>query len=122
MKRLVNVVPIKVQEADQIWFVGVNVSEKEILAASQKIVTIISLIFLVLISIIIVFLILIVKRTTKEINKGVDAMKNIAQGDGDLTVRMKVKGEDEVAKMYVFFNKTMEKLQTSIAQVKESAA
>ncbi len=122
MKRRVNVVPIKVQEADQIWFVGVNVSEKEILAASQKIVTIISLIFLVLISIIIVFLILIVKRTTKEINKGVDAMKNIAQGDGDLTVRMKVKGEDEVAKMYVFFNKTMEKLQTSIAQVKESAA
>ena len=61
---------------------------------------------------------MIIRRVAKEMNKGVDAMKNIAQGDGDLTVRMKIHTNNELGQMYTYFNETIEKIQDSIKQVK----
>ncbi|MBR4323722.1 methyl-accepting chemotaxis protein, partial [Treponema sp.] len=72
--------------------------------------------------IILLILFVIIQGVIKEMNKGVRAMQNIAQGDGDLTVRMAVKTDNELGKMYKFFNLTIEKIQNSIAQVKEAAA
>ena len=51
------------------------------------------------------------------INIAVSALKNIAQGEGDLTVRLPVTGNDEITDMAEYFNKTIEKIGTSIQQV-----
>ncbi len=45
------------------------------------------------------------------------ALQNIAQGDGDLTVRLPVKGQDELADLSEYFNQTIAKIRSSIASV-----
>ncbi|MGP1491442.1 MAG: methyl-accepting chemotaxis protein [Treponema sp.] len=48
------------------------------------------------------------------------ALKNIAKGDGDLTIRLQVHTAKEFNKMSRYFNETIEKVQISIGAVKEN--
>ena len=45
------------------------------------------------------------------------ALKNIAQGEGDLTVRLPVIGNDEVTDLSEYFNETITKIGASIQAV-----
>ena len=111
-------VPFQVAEADEVFFLGLNVNQSEIDHDSIMITAIMVISFLLTIVIISIITYISISRMTKEINKGVAAMKNIAQGDGDLTVRMQVRKQNELGSMYTYFNETMEKLQSSLASVK----
>ena len=113
--------PFKVGDAKEVWFLGLNVPETEITRAANKIFAIVLVTFVITAVVILVILFFIIQGVVKEMNKGVSAMQNIAQGDGDLTVRMNVHSENELGKMYKFFNLTIEKIQNSIAQVKQTA-
>ena len=53
----------------------------------------------------------------KPITATVSALKDIAQGEGDLTVRLPVHGNDEITDLSEYFNQTIEKIGTSIKQV-----
>ena len=53
----------------------------------------------------------------KPIRKVASALRNIAQGEGDLTVRLPVHGNDEITDLSEYFNETIEKIGTSIRQV-----
>ncbi len=61
------------------------------------------------------------KIITGQIQKTVLALKGIAQGDGDLTVRLELHGNDEVTDLSSYFNQTIEKIATSIKAVDENA-
>ena len=45
----------------------------------------------------------------KPIKTTVDALQGIAQGDGDLTVRLPLRGNDEITDLSLYFNKKIEK-------------
>lgn len=111
-------IPLKVEIADQVWFLETNIEERELEKDAKFISLVLIIAFSILTIIIILMIVAIVKGITNEINKGVDAMKNIAQGDGDLTVRMEVKRHNEIGLMYTYFNQTMEKIQNSVRNVK----
>ena len=113
--------PLKVQSAKEIWFLGVNVPVAEVMKDSRKLTIFIILAFFILFIFVNFCCNLIIKNITKQMNKGVEAMKNIAQGDGDLTVRMEVKTDNEMGQMYTYFNKTMAKIQNSIKTVQTSS-
>ena len=53
-----------------------------------------------------------------ELRKG---LEDIARGDGDLTRRLPIKGQDEVGQASVVFNEMMEKFSTLVRQVRDSA-
>jgi len=53
----------------------------------------------------------------KPIKTVVSALKNIAQGEGDLTVRLPVTGNDEITDMAEYFNETIAKIGKSIRTV-----
>ena len=67
------------------------------------------------IALIIVFLV--AHIVVKPIQTVVKALHNIAQGEGDLTVRLPVTGNDEITDMSVYFNETIEKIGVSIRQI-----
>ncbi len=50
-----------------------------------------------------------------------EVMENISKGEGDLTVRIQVHGEDEIAELARHFNVFVEKIQVLVSQVKEGA-
>ncbi len=110
-------IPIKVEEADEVWFLGVNVPQREIDSVIVGLITVNAIVFVITLILTVLLAYFIIGQITREINKGVDAMKNIAQGDGDLTVRMQVKKRNELGDMYTYFNETMEKIQNSITSV-----
>ncbi len=70
-------------------------------------------------SFIVVFLVAL--RIVKPINGVVIALKNIAQGEGDLTVRLPLKGNDEITDLSDYFNQTIKKIAASIRAVGSNA-
>ena len=72
----------------------------------------------VVISLIVLIIVYLVARAIiKPIQTAVSALQNIAQGEGDLTVRLPVHGNDEITDMAEYFNETIEKIGVSIQQV-----
>ncbi|MGP1563873.1 MAG: methyl-accepting chemotaxis protein [Treponema sp.] len=59
----------------------------------------------------------IARMLVKPIQTTVTALKDIAQGDGDLTVRLSVHGNDEITDLSEYFNQTIEKIGSSIKTV-----
>jgi methyl-accepting chemotaxis protein len=113
--------PFTVLESDQVWFLGLNIPEHEIEASSKAIMQTVLLIFTLTIVVVLLLTNLVIRSTVHKIKLGTAAMKNIAQGDGDLTVRMKVTRTDELGQMYTYFNQTIEKIQQSVKAVKDES-
>ena len=72
-----------------------------------------------LIAIVITFFV--ASSLVKPIKTTVDALKGIAKGDGDLTVRLAIHGNDEVTDLSLYFNQTIEKIGSSIKAVDKNA-
>lgn len=62
-----------------------------------------------------------VRFITKPLDKVVWGLKDIAEGEGDLTTRLEVKSEDEMGELAKWFNIFMEKIQTIIKDVAGNA-
>lgn len=62
---------------------------------------------------------IVVNAIVKPINNAADGLKNIAEGDGDLTTRLVVQTRDEVGLLSDSFNKFIEKLQQMIIDIKQ---
>jgi methyl-accepting chemotaxis protein len=58
---------------------------------------------------------------TRPLRKAADAMQDIAEGEGDLTQRLAVKGEDEIAQLATGFNHFAGNIQELLRQVLDSA-
>ncbi|MGP1529538.1 MAG: methyl-accepting chemotaxis protein [Treponema sp.] len=54
------------------------------------------------------------------IRNAVEALKNISKGDGDLTIRLPLLGNDEITDMSTYFNQTIEKIGGAIKSVEEN--
>ena len=76
---------------------------------------------IVIIAVIIVATLTVVYVTARAIvhpiQNAANALQNIAQGEGDLTVRLPVTGNDEIGDMAEFFNQTIEKIALSVKSV-----
>jgi len=70
---------------------------------------------ILLIALIIVYFV--ARAMVQPIQTAVSALQNIAQGEGDLTVRLPVYGNDEVTDMAEYFNETIAKIGKSIQSV-----
>ena len=57
----------------------------------------------------------------KPIQKTVQALQRIAQGDGDLTVRLPLRGNDEMSDLSLYFNQTIEKIGVSVRNIEYNA-
>ena len=60
-------------------------------------------------------------NVVKPIQKTVEALQRIARGDGDLTVRLPLRGNDEMTDLSLYFNQTIEKIGTSVKNVEHNA-
>ena len=58
----------------------------------------------------------------RPINKAVDGLKDIAEGEGDLTMRLVVTSNDEIGELAKWFNTFIAKLQKIIGQISNNTA
>ena len=64
---------------------------------------------------------LVASRMVKPIQNTVLALQGIAQGEGDLTVRLPLAGNDEMTDLSLYFNQTIEKIGTAIKAIDGNA-
>ena len=76
---------------------------------------------LISIIILIIFIIMLIIFINKFINHPIKntafILKNISEGDGDLTARLPIKGNDEITSLSHYFNLTIEKIANSVKSV-----
>ncbi|MBS4098415.1 MAG: HAMP domain-containing protein [Sulfuricella sp.] len=74
-----------------------------------------------LIPVILFVYVFITRSVTSPLDYVSAGLRDIAEGEGDLTRRLKVEGHDEISEVSRVFNIFMDKLQSIICEVKESA-
>ena len=109
------------KEVIGILFVGMNLEninaliEHESAAQIRQIAILISVVFLLfVIANVTTFRFLVIKPLNNVINR----LKNISEGEGDLTKRIDIQPNDEIGKLVHHFNKLMDTLQTPVKDTK----
>ena len=99
------------------WTVIIDAPKDEFMGTVNSLRTSMIGIGVVILVIALIIVYLIAGAMVKPVQTAVDVLKNIAQGEGDLTVRLPVTGNDEVTDLSEYFNETIVKIGTSIRQV-----
>ena len=103
------------------WSVAITKDENEFLETPNAIRN--SLLIIMVLSLLVVggLVFFAAKRITMPINQAVAGLKDIAEGEGDLTKRLEVNSNDEVGEMARWLNTFLEKLQGIIRQIADNA-
>ena len=104
------------------WTVIVYAPENEFLGTLQILNRTNYIFILVVLATSILIIIITARRIVKPINAAVMALKKIAEGEGDLTVRLPLIGNDEITDLSAYFNQTIEKIAGSIGEVSRNTA
>ncbi len=102
------------------WIVVVNAPEDEVLSTVNQLKSTLIIIGGIVYIVMLIAIILVSQGIVRPLKNITNALKNIAQGDGDLTVRLPVKGNDEVTEVSEYFNETLSKINSSIQSVIEN--
>ena len=104
------------------WTVLIVAPISEFVSSNMKmIIRTLSLIASIQLIIAILIGLVITNTLTKPLNRVTEALRNISDGEGDLTVELPVSGGDETGRMSSYFNQTILKLRKSIKKVGEDS-
>jgi len=118
----VDLMPFQVGDSDVTWTLMIAADDNFVLKEINEIkifVIILSAIALA-VSVIIVYFVL--HFTTKPIVTVADTLKDISEGEGDLTRSIAVSSKDEIGDLALYFNKTLEKIKNLVLVIKKEAA
>jgi len=103
------------------WYIATTQNIDEFMAAAHSIRNSSVIIGLIALSITIILVLFMAKGILVPINLAVKGLKEIATGEGDLTMRLTVKSKDEIGELAKWFNTFMEKLQEIIRQIAQNS-
>ncbi|CAG35691.1 methyl-accepting chemotaxis protein [Desulfotalea psychrophila] len=101
-------------------FVGM-IAKSEVMAESKGLTNILIAISLFLVGLFVVLGFFLAGSIIKPISYTAAMLKDIAQGEGDLTMRLQIKNKDEMGELAHWFNAFVEHLQKIIGQIKENS-
>jgi methyl-accepting chemotaxis protein len=117
----IEIMPFQIGDSDNIWSIMIAATEDYIMKEVRDITrfTIILAIIAIIVAAIIVYFTL--DRTTAPIVKVADTLKDISEGEGDLTRTIAVNSKDEIGDLALYFNKTLEKIKNLVLTIKKEA-
>jgi len=113
--------PLPIGDSGATWSIMVASTATYILREVNEMTTftiIIAVVFIILAVLIVYFTI---NSTTKPIVKVAETLKDISEGEGDLTRSIAVHSKDEVGDLALYFNKTLEKIKSLVLVIKREA-
>jgi methyl-accepting chemotaxis protein len=103
------------------WTILTSVPETTVLQEVNRLRYITIAIVLISIVITVVILFLIINNVTKPIVFVTNTLKDISEGEGDLTKTIALHSKDEIGDLARYFNATLEKIKTLIVTIKTQA-
>lgn len=104
------------------WGMITTAATDEVFAEVNALRNKILLVILVVVGVVIALALAVTAVILKPIKGTVVMLKDIAQGEGDLTKRLPVDSKDEIGEMATWFNTFMEKLQSIIRQISDDTS
>jgi methyl-accepting chemotaxis protein len=113
--------PFQIGNSDTNWSVMIGIDHTYMLRNVRALrnFTIALGVSALLVGAVVVYLVL--HRTTKPLVEIADKLKDIAEGEGDLTHTINIHSNDEIGRIARYFNQTLEKIKNMIISVKEDA-
>ncbi|MFT5729648.1 MAG: methyl-accepting chemotaxis protein [Desulforhopalus sp.] len=102
------------------WSVAITQNKADFLEASMAIRNYIIFITIISVSLVCLAIFIVSRSITRPINNAVASLKDIAQGEGDLTMRLPVTSSDEIGELATWFNTFIVKLQKIITEIGEN--
>jgi methyl-accepting chemotaxis protein len=116
-----NMQSCKIGDSDTTWSVLVGTTESYALKAVSAITRFTIIIAAIAIALTAVIVYFSLSSITKPISKVADTLKDISEGEGDLTRTISIKSNDEIGDLALYFNKTLEKIKNLIVNIKNEA-
>jgi len=111
--------PIQVDKSTTPWSLAVAVSTKTVMAPVYDMIRVAVIISIVILAVAIIVAVLMSDSISRPIVKVTSTIKDISEGEGDLTQNIKVQSTDEVGDLALYFNKLMEALRKPIGETKK---
>lgn len=104
------------------WIIGSGLYLDDVEQAFQQNLLALLLKSALVLSLLITILLMISSSIRQPLNHVVEALHNISRGEGDLTRRLPIRGNDEITQIAHTFNHFVEQIQAVISQVKQSSS
>lgn len=111
-------VPFEVGHTGVLWHVAVNIPEDELHKEFRQLGSTWIITSIIFVGIALIFIILTTIFLLKPIKDVTGVLKEISQGEGDLTKEIKVEYKDEAGQMAIYFNTFVKKLAQIIMKIK----
>jgi methyl-accepting chemotaxis protein len=114
--------PFQIGDSDNTWSVMIASTESYIMKEVNDMAR--STIFIAAIALVVAVVIIFItlSTTTKPIVKVSKTLKDISEGEGDLTRSIAVSSKDEIGDLALYFNKTLDKIKGLVILIKKQAA
>jgi methyl-accepting chemotaxis protein len=119
--RLFCIYPFFVGGTETAWAVMSSVEEATVLAEVQSLTQFTIFIALAFILITTVITFLVSRNIAKPILTVSETLKDISEGEGDLTKSITIKSQDEIGDLAHYFNLTLEKIRNLVITIKQQA-
>jgi len=114
-------VPITVGVSKTSWSYAVGLMSGTIMSPVYKMINITVLISAIVLVLVVLAALFLARSISKPIVKVADTLRDISEGEGDLTRNIAVNSEDEIGSLALYFNKTLEKIKSLVKNVKGEA-
>ncbi|MCL1815530.1 MAG: methyl-accepting chemotaxis protein [Treponema sp.] len=114
-------IPIKIGTSDNNWSVMVSTTEEYIMREVKKLTTTTMIVSVIAILATAVILFFVLASVTKPVAKVADTLKDISEGEGDLTKQIIANSKDEIGDLSRYFNLTLEKIKNLVFTIKKEA-
>jgi len=118
---VIDLTPFTIGDSDTTWTIMMAMTESTILAPVRAMTTFAIIIAVVIIVVASIIFFVSTNAMTKPLVGLANALKDIAQGEGDLTHEVHVNTKDEIGDVAQYFNKTLEKIRNLIISIKQKA-
>lgn len=102
-------------------FIGL-IEKSEVMAQANTLAKVLLVVSLLLVCFFSFLGLILSNSITSPLLKAAEMLKDIAEGEGDLTKRLAITSKDEIGELAKWFNQFIEKLQKMVKQVSENAA
>jgi len=113
--------PIAVGGSKTPWSLAIGIPMNQVRAPVRALLNFTITIGVLIVVAVVVVVVLLARSIVRPINQAAEMMKDIAQGEGDLTRRLPENSGDEIGRMAHYFNAFVTKLQGIIVQLAENA-
>jgi methyl-accepting chemotaxis protein len=119
---LIGLMPLRIGDSETTWTIMIASTEEYILRDVRRMTrfTIILAAIAIVVAAVIVYFSL--NNTVKPIVRVAETIKDISEGEGDLTRSIAVSSKDEIGDLAMYFNKTLEKIKNLILVIKKEAS